>query len=93
MKKSLAPLLLLVLLIAAFRGGTWYSQRWAGPDHDSSNGERRILHYVDPMNPANVSENPGIAPCGMPMEPVYDDGESAGSDLTGPGGGRGHRAP
>jgi len=88
MKKSLAPLLLLVLLIAAFRGGTWYSQRWAGPDHDSSNGERRILHYVDPMNPANVSENPGIAPCGMPMEPVYDDGESAGSDLTGPGGAR-----
>ena len=42
-------------------------------------GERRILHYVDPMNPANVSDKPGIAPCGMPMEPVYGDGESAGT--------------
>ena len=78
MKKSLFVLLFLILLFASFRGGTWYSQRWTGGNHNFG-GERRILHYVDPMNPANVSDKPGIAPCGMPMEPVYGDGESAGA--------------
>jgi hypothetical protein len=28
--------------------------------------ERKVLYYVDPMNPAFRSEKPGIAPCGMP---------------------------
>ncbi|MCF8142534.1 MAG: efflux RND transporter periplasmic adaptor subunit [Deltaproteobacteria bacterium] len=75
MKKFLFMFLLLILLIASFRGGTWYSQRWTA-ETDDLGEERRILHYVDPMNPANVSEKPGLAPCGMPMEPVYDDRES-----------------
>lgn len=75
MKKTLFILFFLVLLFASFRGGTWYSQRWAGGNHNPG-GERPILHYVDPMNPANVSDTPGIAPCGMPMEPVYGDGET-----------------
>jgi hypothetical protein len=77
MKKYLLLFLFLILLIASFRGGTWYSQRWAG-GNDESSGERQILHYVDPMNPANVSSEPGLAPCGMPMEPVYDDRETDG---------------
>ena len=34
---------------------------------------RKVLHYVDPMNPAHTSDKPGNAPCGMPMEPVYAD--------------------
>ena len=85
MKKSLFTLLFLVLLFASFRGGTWYSQRWTGGNHNSG-GERSILHYVDPMNPANVSDKPGIAPCGMPMEPVYGDGDVAGSGGTRPPG-------
>jgi membrane fusion protein, copper/silver efflux system len=34
--------------------------------------ERKILYYVDPMNPAYRSDKPGISPaCGMPLEPVY----------------------
>ena len=77
MKKTLLLFFLLILLIASFRGGTWYSQRWSSVTDDSG-GERRILHYVDPMNPANVSGEPGLAPCGMPMEPVYDDRETDG---------------
>jgi len=72
MKKPLFALLLLVLLIGSFLGGTWYNQNGSGKIHYVQE-ERRILHYVDPMNPANVSDKPGIAPCGMPMEPVYDD--------------------
>ena len=82
MKKSLFVFLFLILLIAAFRGGTWYSQRWT-PANDVSKGERTILHYVDPMNPTNVSDKPGLAPCGMPMEPVYDDREGDGSGFVG----------
>jgi hypothetical protein len=81
MKKSLFALLLLVLLMASFRGGFWYSQRWTRGNHEFG-AERRILHYVDPMNPTNVSDKPGIAPCGMPMEPVYDNGDAPGSLFT-----------
>ena len=33
---------------------------------------RRVLYYVDPMNPAHTSDHPGLAPCGMKMQPVYD---------------------
>ncbi len=32
-----------------------------------------MLYYIDPMNPAYKSEKPGIAPCGMSLEPVYAD--------------------
>lgn len=44
---------------------------------------RKILHYVDPMNPAHTSAEPGLAPCGMKMEPVYADGQ--GHALKNPG--------
>ncbi|HSH70576.1 MAG TPA: efflux RND transporter periplasmic adaptor subunit, partial [Deferrisomatales bacterium] len=44
----------------------------AGPRH-GGDGERKILYYVDPMNPAFHSPEPGIAPCGMALEPVYAD--------------------
>jgi hypothetical protein len=84
MKKTLFALLFLVFLFASFRGGTWYSQRWVGESHNAG-GERPILHYVDPMNPANVSDKPGIAPCGMPMEPVYGDTESGVGEVTAAG--------
>jgi membrane fusion protein, copper/silver efflux system len=30
-----------------------------------------VLYYVDPMNPAHTSSEPGLAPCGMKLEPVY----------------------
>ena len=82
MKKSLFTLLFLVLLLASFRGGTWYSRHWLDGNHNPG-GERPILHYADPMNPANVSDTPGIAPCGMPMEAVYGDGETAGPGAGG----------
>ena len=85
MKKSLFILLSLVLLIVAFFGGARFNQRQtvhetAGP------GNRQILHYVDPMNPAHTSPEPGIAPCGMPMEPVYaDEDMPAGARSNAPG--------
>jgi Cu(I)/Ag(I) efflux system membrane fusion protein len=71
----------LILLAALFLVGSWYGQRnAAGP---KAAGSRRILYYVDPMNPAHTSPEPGFAPCGMKLEPVYADNEAqaAGSAL------------
>ncbi len=76
MKKLFFTMLLIVLLIGSFLEGAWYSRQGVGGNSDNN---RRILHYVDPMNPVNVSDKPGIAPCGMPMEPVYGDEKSTGS--------------
>lgn len=73
------PVLLLVILLVAFLLGSWYGRGGVVKIKDSSG--RRILHYVDPMNPAHTSPEPGLAPCGMKMEPVYadDGGQTAGS--------------
>ena len=41
------------------------------------------MHYVDPMNPSHTSQEPGLAPCGMKMEPVYaDDGQAVSVALS-----------
>jgi RND family efflux transporter MFP subunit len=77
MKRPLFAMLFLFLLVGSFLGGAWYNQRETGKSQDAQ-GKRRVLHYVDPMNPAHTSDKPGIAPCGMPMEPVYSDDEPTG---------------
>ncbi|MBU4448084.1 MAG: efflux RND transporter periplasmic adaptor subunit [Proteobacteria bacterium] len=71
---------LLILLAVLFLAGSWYGKTVAG---QNAAGSRRILHYVDPMNPAHTSAEPGLAPCGMKMEPVYaeDGGQAAGSAM------------
>ncbi|MFH0994532.1 MAG: efflux RND transporter periplasmic adaptor subunit [Pseudomonadota bacterium] len=80
MKKPFFFMFFLVLLVGSFLGGAWYSHHGTGKNSEK---ERRILHYADPMNPVNVSDKPGIAPCGMPMEPVYGNEESAGPGPSG----------
>jgi Cu(I)/Ag(I) efflux system membrane fusion protein len=75
MKRSLLIALFLILTIGSFMGGVWYNRSRPDGNHSSQN-ERRVLHYVDPMNPAHTSNKPGVAPCGMPLEPVYADEES-----------------
>ena len=74
-------ILLIVILIAAgsFLAGSWVTYRVG---RSTVTAERKVLHYVDPMNPAFKSDKPGIAPCGMPLEPVYaDQGDAGGADL------------
>lgn len=68
MKTSLRIILLLVVVVSSFLAGSWITH-WGSKHQQSS--ERKILYYVDPMNPAFKSEKPGIAPCGMALEPVY----------------------
>lgn len=45
--------------------------------------ERKILYYVDPMNPSNRSDQPGKAPDGMDLTPVYADEEEDSSSVPG----------
>ena len=54
-------------------------------NHGGIKGERKVLYYVDPMNPSYKSDKPGIAPgCGMPLEPVYaDTGQLSANDGVG----------
>jgi len=68
-------ILLVFLVVISFLGGVWYNKQQAVNKNISARG-RRILYYVDPMNPAHTSTQPGIAPCGMKMEPVYADGST-----------------
>lgn len=76
MKRYIHLVLLLLLVIASFLAGSWYNRlKIAG---STPSGGRQILYYVDPMNPAHTSDRPGLAPCGMKMEPVYSDGEATG---------------
>ena len=77
MKK--ANVILLFLVIAGtFWAGSWYGKRAIEPGRDSA--PRKILYYVDPMNPMHTSDKPGFAPCGMALEPVYADGEGSSKE-------------
>ena len=76
--------LFLLILMGAFLLGSWYGRGDVAKIKDSSG--RRILHYVDPMNPAHTSPEPGLAPCGMKMEPVYADDEDRAAASTMPPG-------
>jgi membrane fusion protein, copper/silver efflux system len=68
-------LLVGVLLLAAY----WYGYRQG---EKTLSAQRKILYYIDPMNPAYRSDKPGIAPgCGMPLEPVYVDDGPAGQAI------------
>jgi Cu(I)/Ag(I) efflux system membrane fusion protein len=80
-KRFLFGAVILLLIICAFAAGSWFSKRDSGKD--SRQGAQRILFYVDPMNPAHTSDKPGIAPCGMNMEPVYADEGAPGQMAEG----------
>ncbi len=82
MKKVSAGLTLLAIAAISFWAGGRYVQD--RPDSPAaSQAERKILYYTDPMNPGFRSDKPGVAPCGMALEPVYaDDGEGLESSSS-----------
>jgi RND family efflux transporter MFP subunit len=63
--------LLLAFAVGGFLAGSLRTRH--GSAASSAEMGRKILYYVDPMNPAHTSDRPGLAPCGMKMEPVYAD--------------------
>ncbi len=79
--KLVKILALLTLLAATFAGG--YIVR-ASKRSAPVAPARRVLYYVDTMNPAYKSDKPGAAPDGMALEPVYADDSTAstGGDAT-----------
>jgi Cu(I)/Ag(I) efflux system membrane fusion protein len=81
LKKAWPVLAAILLVVVIFLAGSWHGSRKAAAP--AAAGGRKILHYVDPMNPAHTSPEPGLAPCGMKMEPVYADeaGEDAGKSM------------
>jgi len=72
---------LLIVMALLFLSGSWYGKRQVAAQN--AGGSRSVLYYVDPMNPAYTSPEPGLAPCGMKMEPVYagDGDRVAGSAI------------
>ncbi|HTG02224.1 MAG TPA: efflux RND transporter periplasmic adaptor subunit [Nitrospirota bacterium] len=79
MKKVMQVAIIVLLVAASFLVGSWYQK-----NHMKGTGSpagRTVLYYIDPMNPAVKSDKPGIAPCGMPLEPVYADGTGGTSGL------------
>ncbi len=69
MNKIIIIISLVLAMVFAFAAGSWF-----GKQGRSDRGNREVLYYVDPMNPGFRSDQPGIAPCGMALEPVYADG-------------------
>ncbi len=75
MKIRYLGILLILIAAASFFAGYWINRN----DSHKPAEARRVLYYVDPMNPAFKSDKPGVAPCGMPLEPVYADQNAAGA--------------
>ena len=75
MKKPTRWILLLAALGVAFGAGVWKGGRAVG----KGGAVRKALYWVDPMNPSFRSPEPGTAPCGMPLEPVYEEGAVPGA--------------
>jgi RND family efflux transporter MFP subunit len=50
----------------------------AAPAPQKPKPQKKILYYVDPMDPSIISKHPGKAPCGMDLVPVYADQITSG---------------
>ena len=71
MKRISVAVLALVVVALVFAAGSWHGRK--APRDGSSSAVRKVLYYVDPMNPMNRYDRPGKAPCGMDLEPVYEE--------------------
>jgi membrane fusion protein, copper/silver efflux system len=70
-----------VVIAATFLGvGVWFGH--GTTSNSKASGGRKILYYVDPMNPAHTTPGPGFAPCGMKMEPVYAEQPGLATPVT-----------
>jgi membrane fusion protein, copper/silver efflux system len=79
MKKISAGIILVIIAAVSFWAGGHAGRHPQGSGHHV---QRKILYYSDPMNPGFRSDRPGIAPCGMPLEPVYGDTDENPASLS-----------
>jgi membrane fusion protein, copper/silver efflux system len=80
MKKISVGIILVVIAAVSFWAGGHYDARH--PQGSGHQAQRKVLYYSDPMNPGFRSDRPGIAPCGMPLEPVYGDTDENPASLS-----------
>ncbi|HSE39494.1 MAG TPA: efflux RND transporter periplasmic adaptor subunit [Acidobacteriota bacterium] len=89
MNKRRVYVFAMVILAGAVLLSFWFSSKQTPSDVKKSDPtaqvsgkkERKILYYVDPMNPSFRSDKPGKAPDGMDLTPVYaDDEDEAGKE-------------
>ena len=85
MRTILVTVLIIVIAAVAFVAGDRYGKK-VQDSSATATTERRILYYTDPMNPGFRAEKPGIAPCGMPLEPVYAEVGAEGEQVVTSGG-------
>ena len=86
MKKVIIAVIVISIAVLSFLAGGRYEK-------GESTGmglqrAREVLYYIDPMNPGFRSDEPGVAPCGMPLEPVYaeaGEGQAVGASSLPPG--------
>lgn len=81
MRSRNVALIAVAVAAVAFAAGYLAAPR-SGGGAGAAGGERTVLYYVDPMNPSFRSPEPGTAPCGMALEPVYADGEAGLDDAA-----------
>jgi len=72
MRYRTVALLMMIVAVGCYLAG--YSRHSTAT---TAVGGRKVLYWADPMNPGFRAEKPGLAPCGMPLEPVYADGAPA----------------
>lgn len=75
MRKFIIVCIILFVAGLSFWAGGRYGN-WPSAGSGASD-KREVLYYTDPMTPGFRSDKPGVAPCGMPLEPVYANEEQA----------------
>ena len=80
MRKIIITVLIIAIAAIAFMAGGRYGKDQAINSNPQT--ERQILYYIDPMIPGFRSEKPGVAPCGMPLEPVYAEAGAGGEPIV-----------
>ncbi|HOV86918.1 MAG TPA: YHS domain-containing protein [Syntrophobacteraceae bacterium] len=71
MKKSLGIPLTVLFGLACFVAGARFSGIPASEHCRLPHS--RVLYYVDPLNPAHKSDQPGLTPYGLKLDPVYEN--------------------
>ena len=77
--KTKLPWILTVLLAIAL-GVVLVARPTGESGTNGTAGEKKVLYWVDPMNPGNRSDKPGKASDGMDLVPVYAEGQTAAAE-------------
>ena len=81
-------IIIVILVLIAFAAGVVLGPRLGGTPFEDMTGtetartEKKVLHWVAPMDPNFKSDKPGKSPMGMDLVPVYEDSASDGDAVT-----------